>query len=542
MSGQGTQNSIFAARQRLPQFSDKAKAWVNGANGWSKKHLWGGSRTMWFAAGLVGLAFLLYAIQPSSTPTRPGFGGGRGGFGQPTPVGVATAKLSDVNITLNALGTVNPMSTATVKPQVGGLLLSLHFQEGQMVKKGDLLAEIDPRSIQNSLETARAQLARDSATLANGQLDLKRQQALFEANATSQQVLNQQTTLVRQQEATVRADQASVSQQELNLSYTKVISPIDGRVGLKQVDVGNLVSAGSTNIVTVTQLNPISVVFSMPEDSVREVSRQMAAGRTLNVDAFDRAQTKLIATGRLEAIDNTIDTTTGTVKLRGMFDNTDGSLFPNQFVNVRLMVDTIRDQTVIPSAAVMLGAAGKYVFVVTPGSDPTTGTVSMRTVTTGITDGDNIAITAGLKPGETVVTDGADRLREGAQVTIPDSNAAAAAAAGAAAVSASGGPAAGAAGPAGGAGAGNADAAAGSNAQREMQMAVMQRLTQKERTDLQALDRQERNAKIRAYYNDAGFMKREPDPNAPAFGRGGPGGGGFGGGRGPDGGFGGGAP
>ena len=533
----GTHDTSFAARQR-------AKGWFGAANGWASEHLWGGTRTLWIALVLVALAGVLYVLQPApqlAGGAGRGGAGGRGGpgGGTPTPVGVATAKLSDVKVTLNALGTVNPTATATVKPlgNASGLLLSINFQEGQMVKKGEVLAQIDPRTIQNTLDQAKATLARDEATYANGQLDLARQQSLFAANATSQQALNLQATTVKTQAAAVQSDRASVAQQELNLSYTKITSPIDGRAGLKQVDVGNLVSS-STSIVVVTQMDPITVLFSLPEDNISTLNQRLAQGETVSVDAYDRTQAKILATGKLSAADNVIDTATGTFKLRATFSNGDGVLYPNQFVNVKLIVNTIPNQTVIPSAAVQLGASGKYVFVV--GAD---NTASMRTVTTGVTDGDNVAITDGLKVGETVVTDGSDRLRDGTTVSIPDPKAQAAAAQGNAAVAASGGPAQGVGGGAGGPGGRRGQGGqGGSNAQNQARRDVMQRMTDKERADFRAItDRAEQNAKIRAYSQDAKFMARKPNPNAFGGGRGGPGGGGGGGfGGGPGGGGGGG--
>ena len=536
----GTQNTSFAARQ-------KAKGWVGAANGWAREHLWGGARMMWVVLALVVIGVGVYEIRP--VVVRPGGGGGPGGAGgrggpgggQATSVGVATAKLADVKVSLNALGTVNPLATASVKPQASGMLLALKFQEGQMVKKGEVLAEIDPRAIQNQLDINRATLARDTATWENGKLDLARQQALFAANATSQQVLNLQATTVKNQEATVRSDQATVRTQELNLSYTKVTAPFDGRAGLKQADIGNLVSANSTAIVSITQLDPITVLFSLPEDNISTLNQKLARGETVTVDAYDRTQAKILATGKLSAADNVIDTATGTFKLRAVFDNAAATLYPNQFVNVKLIVNTIPNQTVIPSAAVQLGASGKYVFVV--GAD---NTASMRTVTTGVTDGDNVAITDGLKVGETVVTDGSDRLRDGTTVAIPDPKAQAAAAAGNAAVAASGGPGQAAGGGFGGGGGGGRQGGqGGSNAQRQLQRDVMQRLTDKERADMRNItDNAERNAKIRAYAADANFMKRKPNPNAGGRGGfgggGGGGGGGFGGGPGGGGGGGGG--
>jgi multidrug efflux system membrane fusion protein len=289
------------------------------------------------------------------------------------------------------------------------------FREGQMVKAGDLLAEIDPRSFQAALNQAKGQLARDMASLQNARLELKRQQALMAAKATSQQNLDNQIATVKQDEGTVVSDRANVAAAEVNVGYTKVTSPVAGRAGIRQVDVGNFVSAGqSTPIVVVTQIEPISVLFTVPEDNIGAILERFNSGEPMRVDAYDRAQTEKLATGRLVAVDSQVDTSTGTVKLRAMFTNEDGRLFPNQFVNVRLLVNTLEDQVVIPAAAIQRGASGTFVFVVKADH-----TVEMRTVALGVQQGDKVAVTQGLNPGETVVTDGADRLRDGGQVTIP---------------------------------------------------------------------------------------------------------------------------
>jgi|HubBroStandDraft_5_1064220.scaffolds.fasta_scaffold26775_2 multidrug efflux system membrane fusion protein len=374
-------------------------------------------RGMWVIAGVVVIGLVIlgvlgWAVLRTSTPSTHA---GRGGAGGALPVGVASVAKGDVDIKLNALGTVTPLATVTVRPQVSGQILRFNFQEGQMVKANELLAEIDPRPFRAAYDQALGAENRDQATLANAQVDLQRDTALYAQKAVSQQVLATQQALVRSTAATVKADKAAVEAAAINLQFTKITSPVDGRVGLRQVDVGNLVQAGQTNgVVVVTQLQPISVLFSLPEDNISDIMSRVRAGATLSVEAFDRGQTVKIADGKLATIDNVIDPTTGTVKLRAMFDNTGGELFPSQFVNVRLLVNTLRNQTWVPASAIERGSQGAYVYVVQADK-----TVAMRAVTLGPQDGDHVAIMKGLNPGETVVTDGADRLSDGADVIVP---------------------------------------------------------------------------------------------------------------------------
>jgi len=410
--------SIDQARRRFDDSGNGVKRYVRrattalgGIRGWCSDHLPGGEKALWIAVGLVLLALFIWAILPGRNAQFQG----RSGMGGPQPVGVAAAAKGNVDITLNALGTVTPLATVTVRPQVSGQIIRFDFQEGQMVKAGDLLAEIDPRSFRAVLDQASGQLARDAASLANAEIDLKRQQALYAAKATSQQALDTQIAQVKQDQGTVMADRAAVESAKINLGYTRITSPVAGRVGIRLVDVGNFVSAGQTGgIVVVTQLEPISVLFTVPEDNIGDIVMRLNAGESMRVDAFDRAQTTKLATGRLAAVDSQVDPTTGTVKMRAMFDNADGVLFPQQFVNVRLLVNTLRGQVVVPAAAIQRGAEGTFVFVVKPDH-----TVAMRTVTLGPQQNDRVAIAKGLNPGETVVTDGADRLSDGTPVTIP---------------------------------------------------------------------------------------------------------------------------
>lgn len=381
---------------------------------WQRIKRWSGnnprlSRVVWIALGLGLLALLVWAIYPKPAVNNRFNQGAQ-------PVGVATAVNGPIRITLNALGTATPLATATVRPQVGGLLTKLYFTEGQMVKAGDLLAQIDPRPYQAALDQAKGQLARDQATLANAKVDLSRYQALAAQNAISNQQLASQGSLVRSTAGIVEADQANVETAAINLGYTRIVSPVTGRAGLRQMDVGNIVQAGqASGIVVVTELSPMSVIFTVPEDNVSRIMGRVSQGAVLDVDAWDRGQTTKIASGKLATVDNVVDPTTGTVKLRAMFDNTDNRLFPNQFVNIRLLVDTLQDQTVIPVAAVQRGAGGTFVFIVSPDK-----TVAQRSVKLGVQDGDQVAILEGLRPGDTVVVDGADRLRDGSEVVIPD--------------------------------------------------------------------------------------------------------------------------
>ncbi|MEJ1968168.1 MAG: MdtA/MuxA family multidrug efflux RND transporter periplasmic adaptor subunit [Rhizomicrobium sp.] len=373
----------------------------------------GGARTLWVLLGLILLGLVVWALWPGASRT------GRLGMGGPQAVGVANATSGAMNITINALGTVTPLATVTVRPQVGGQLMKFYFTEGQLVKAGDMLALIDPRPFQAALAQAQGQLARDQANLDNAIVDLNRQKGLMAAKATSDQQYATQLALVESDRGVVKSDQANVQTAAINLGFTRITSPVDGRVGLRQVDVGNTVSAGQTNgIVVVTQEKPISVLFTVPEDNIGDIMDRVNAGAKLTVFAYDRGQTKLLATGVLATVDNQIDTTTGTVKLRAQFDNANGELFPNQFVNVQLLVNTLQDQTLVPVAAVQRGAEGNYVFVVQPDK-----TVAQRTVAVGPGDAKNVTVTSGLKPGDTVVVDGADRLRDGAQVELPNATA-----------------------------------------------------------------------------------------------------------------------
>jgi multidrug efflux system membrane fusion protein len=370
------------------------------------------SRVLWICLALLVVAGVVWLVYPP--PQTRGFGG-PGGPNNIQSVGVAQATIAPINVTLNSLGTVTPLATATVRPQVSGLLTNLYFTEGQMVKRGDPLAQIDPRPYQAALDQVKGQLARDQANLANAKTDLARYQSLAAQNAISNQQLSTQAALVRSDTGLVTADEANVETAEINLGYTRIVSPIPGRVGLHQVDVGNIVSSGqTTGIVVVTELSPISVTFTVPEDQISAVMARLNSGASLSVDASDRSQTVVLATGKLATVDNVVDVTTGTVKMRALFDNTDGKLFPNQFVNIKLLVDTLQNQIVIPVPAVQRGTDGPYVFVVSPDK-----TVSQRNVTLGIQDGQKVAITQGLKAGDTVVVDGADRLRDGAEVNIP---------------------------------------------------------------------------------------------------------------------------
>jgi multidrug efflux system membrane fusion protein len=316
---------------------------------------------------------------------------------------------------LTALGTVTPLATVTVQTQLSGTLQTVAFQEGQMVKKGDLLAQIDPRPYQISLENAEGALARDQALLQTARLDLKRYQTLLAQDSIASQQVDTQASLVQQYIGTVKSDQANIDTYKLDLIYARITAPVSGRVGLRQVDPGNYVTPSLTNgIVVITQLQPISVIFTVSEDNLPQIMKQVQTGAKLSVTAYDRSNTTSLAGGTLETLDNQIDTTTGTLKLRAMFNNQDNLLFPNQFVNARLLVDTIHDAVIVPTSAVLNGSMGQFVYVVKDDS-----TVTVRPVKIGPVDGERTSIASGLQTGERVVIDGSDRLKEGAKITIP---------------------------------------------------------------------------------------------------------------------------
>ncbi|MGV2287262.1 MdtA/MuxA family multidrug efflux RND transporter periplasmic adaptor subunit [Trinickia sp. YCB016] len=342
--------------------------------------------------------------------------GGRGGFAnQVQPVQVAAAVQGDMPIVLNALGTVTPLATVTVKTQLSGTLQSVEFQEGQMVKKGDVLAQIDPRPYQISLDNAQGALLKDQALLQTARVDLKRYQTLLAQDSIASQQVDTQASLVKQYEGQVKSDQANIDTYKLDLIYARITAPVSGRVGLRQVDPGNYVTPGDTNgIVVITQLQPISVIFTTSEDNLQSIMKQTRSGAKLSTTAYDRNNTTPLESGFLDTFDNQIDTTTGTVKLRALFDNKELMLFPNQFVNARLLVDTIHDAVIVPTSAVLNGSKGPFVYVVKPDN-----TVTVRQIKTGPVDGERTSVASGIEVGERVVTDGSDRLKEGAKVSIP---------------------------------------------------------------------------------------------------------------------------
>lgn len=339
---------------------------------------------------------------------------GNGAHKPLAPVQAASAVTESVPQYLNGLGTVTAANTVTVRSRVDGNLMSIHFTEGQQVKAGDLLAEIDPRPYQVALMQAQGQLARDQATLANARRDLARYQKLAKTSLVSQQDLDTQNALVSETLGTIKADEGSVASAQLNLTYSRITSPIDGSVGLKQVDIGNYITSGDTNgLVVITQTHPVDVVFSVAENNISQIMQAQKSGEPLLVEAWDRSNQHLITRGKLLSLDNQIDATTGTIKIKARFDNQDDLLFPNQFVNARLKVNTLQDAVVIPAAALQMGNEGHFVWVINNEDK-----VSKKSVTAGLQDSQKVVISAGLNAGDRVVTDGLDRLTEGAKVEV----------------------------------------------------------------------------------------------------------------------------
>lgn len=361
----------------------------------------------------AGIAFATYHFVTAerAPPSRPQ----RQAVAQ--PVGAATIASGDVNVVVTGLGTVTPLANVTVKTQINGQLIQVAFTEGQIVKKGDLLAQIDPRPYQLTQAQYEGQLVRDQGLLDQARNDMARYQTLLKQNSIARQTAENQVYLVKQYEGSVKTDQAQIDTQKLNLTYARIISPIDGRVGLRLVDPGNYVQTSDAGIAVLTQLHPISVIFTVPEDDIPQIMAQMKAGAPLEVTIYDRANINKLAVGKVMTVDNQIDTTTGTVKIRAEFPNLDDKLFPNQFVNARLLIKSLNGVVTTPVTAIQRGAPGTYVYLI--GSD---NNVSVRKVELGPQDNGKVAVTSGLAPGDRVVVDGADRLREGASVFIAASD------------------------------------------------------------------------------------------------------------------------
>ncbi|MDN0076968.1 MdtA/MuxA family multidrug efflux RND transporter periplasmic adaptor subunit [Crenobacter sp. SG2303] len=364
---------------------------------------------------IAAIAGLGWHFMHQSPADGAGYQSGRHGMGKtgaPQPVTAKPAVKTDMTVYLNALGTVTANYTATVRSLVNGQLEKVYFHEGQQVKAGDLLAQVDPRPFQVLLTQAEGQLAKDQALLKNAQIDLLRYKALLAQNSIAEQQVATQEALVRQYQGSVKADQGQVDSAKLQLTYSRITAPISGRVGLRQVDPGNNVSTGDTNgIVVITQEQPMNVVYPVPEASLGAIIKARRTGGPLPVEAWDRENTVKLADGKLLTTDNLIDTTTGTLKLKAQFQNTENALFPNQFVNIRMKLETQQGVTAIPTAALQRGKQGNFVYLVKPDQ-----TVTLRKVTTGPTEGDQVAVTDGLQPGDLVVVDGVDQLREGTKI------------------------------------------------------------------------------------------------------------------------------
>lgn len=336
---------------------------------------------------------------------------------QTVPISTATVRKGDIGVYVEGLGLVTPVNTATITSRVQGQIVAIHYREGQMVRQGDPLIDIDPRPYEAALSQVEGQLAHDEAVLSQAKIDLDRYQAAFSRNAIAQQQVYDQEQAVKQDEGTVKNDQGIVDNAKVNLVYCHITSPINGRVGLRLVDVGNIVQANSTtSLVVVTQLQPITVIFSVAEDYLSQIEPQLRRGAKLQVLALDHTDQKQIATGTLLTIDNQVDPTTGTFKLRAQFPNTDSSLFPNQFVNAKLLVNTLKGVSLLPTAAIQRNAQGAYVYLVKPGD-----TVAIQTVTVGVTDNDTSSVD-GVTAGQEIALSGFDKLQDGGKVAIRNGN------------------------------------------------------------------------------------------------------------------------
>jgi len=365
-------------------------------------------------AGGVYWYYPQLVTQATSKSAEPKKSGKGGDAARAVPVVAALARKGDMPVFLDGLGSVTAFNTVTVKTRVDGEITKVAFTEGQFVKKGDLLVEIDPRPYQVMLEQAEGQQGRDQALLANAHVDLDRYKILFGQEAIPKQQLDTQEAMVRQMDATIKSDQAQIDNAKLQLVYAKITSPLTGRIGLRLVDQGNIVKAADLNgLAVITQLQPIAAIFNVEAGKLPQVVGKMRAGQTLPVYAMDKTSNAKLATGTLLTIDNQIDQTSGTVKFKAQFENQDLSLFPNQFINARLLIDTKRNAVIIPTAAIQRSPTSTFVYVVKADN-----TVEVRNIGMGITEGDNASISDGLEAGERVVIDGIDKLQQGSKVTV----------------------------------------------------------------------------------------------------------------------------